>query len=272
MFERFTERARQVLVHAQDEARGLRHNYIGTEHILLGLLREQDGLAAGVLGSFGITLRQVKTQVVRTVGRGDEAVTGQIPFTKHAVNVTNLAQREALSLGQNYIGTEHILLAVAREREGRAAEILGDFGADAETIREQIIRITGGPGPRETDEGLPPVEAAIALGLRRVIPVAQQMSDGLWMVCVEVWDHGLILRWAAGGPGPGQPSHTDGHGWRVSDDVGTSYVGHGGLGSGSPSRGHHYAAEFDPAPPPEAGSLLIRRDPTGEELSISLTD
>jgi hypothetical protein len=110
------------------------------------------------------------------------------------------------------------------------------------------------------------------LGLRRVIPVAKQMSDGLWVVSVEVWDHGLILRWAAWGPGPGQPSHTDGHGWRVSDDAGTSYVGHGGLGFGSPERGHHYAAEFDPAPPPQATSLLIRRDPTDEELSISLTD
>jgi ATP-dependent Clp protease ATP-binding subunit ClpA len=143
VFERFTDRARQVVVLAQEEARALNHNYIGTEHFLLGLLREQEGLAAGVLGSLGITLEGVRTRVVRIVGQGDEPVTGQIPFTKHAVNVTNLAQREALSLGHNYIGTEHILLALVRENEGLAARILLDFPADAEKLREEIIRTIG---------------------------------------------------------------------------------------------------------------------------------
>jgi hypothetical protein len=272
VFDRFTDRARQVVVLAQEDARDLRHNYIGTEHILLALLREQDGLAAQVLEAFGITIQPVRTQVIRIVGTGDEAVTGEIPFTKHAKNALERTRREAMSLGNDFIGTEHILIAVARERESRAAEILGEFDAGAEKIRGEIIRITGGPGPRPTDEGFPPGEAAIKTGLRRVIPVATQMSDGLWVVSVEVWDHGLIFRWAAWGPGPGQPTHTDGHGWHISDDVGTTYVGHGGLGFGGPQRGHHYAGEFEPAPPPEATSLLIRRDPTGEELSICLTD
>src|SRR6186997_1605513 len=105
MFERFTERARQVVVLAQDEARALKHNYIGTEHILLGLLREEEGLAARVLESLDITVEEVRAQVARIVGQGDEVTTGQIPFTPRAKKVLELALREALSLGHNYIGT-----------------------------------------------------------------------------------------------------------------------------------------------------------------------
>ena len=118
MFERFTERARQVVVLAQDEARALKHNYIGTEHILLGLLREEEGLAARVLESLDITVEEVRAQVARIVGQGDEVTTGQIPFTPRAKKVLELALREALSLGHNYIGTEHILLGLVRENEG----------------------------------------------------------------------------------------------------------------------------------------------------------
>src|SRR5690242_8228844 len=132
MFERFTERARQVVVLAQDEARTLKHNYIGTEHILLGLLREEEGLAARVLDSLDITVEEVRAQVARIVGQGDEVTTGQIPFTPRAKKVLELALREALSLGHNYIGTEHILLGLVRENEGVAARILLDFDADAE--------------------------------------------------------------------------------------------------------------------------------------------
>ena len=122
VFERFTERARQVVVLAQDEARALKHNYIGTEHILLGLLREEEGLAARVLESLDITVEEVRAQVARIVGQGDEVTTGQIPFTPRAKKVLELALREALSLGHNYIGTEHILLGPrARERGRRGA-------------------------------------------------------------------------------------------------------------------------------------------------------
>jgi ATP-dependent Clp protease ATP-binding subunit ClpC len=124
--------------------RALKHHYIGTGHLLLGLLREQEGLAARVLGSFGITMEQVRAQVVRTVGQGDDAVTGQIPFTKHAMHVLNHAQRESRSLGHNYIGTEHILLGLVRESEGRAAQILLDLNADAEKVRAAVIRWLGG--------------------------------------------------------------------------------------------------------------------------------
>ncbi|HEX9351428.1 MAG TPA: ATP-dependent Clp protease ATP-binding subunit, partial [Gaiellaceae bacterium] len=153
MFERFTERARQVVVLAQDEARALKHNYIGTEHILLGLLREEEGLAARVLESLDITVEEVRAQVARIVGQGDEVTTGQIPFTPRAKKVLELALREALSLGHNYIGTEHILLGLVRENEGVAARILLDFDADAEKIRNEIIRMLSGPGRRQGAAG-----------------------------------------------------------------------------------------------------------------------
>src|ERR671935_1356274 len=149
MFERFTERARQVVVLAQEEARTLKHNYIGTEHILLGLLREEEGLAARVLESLDITVERVRAQVVRIVGSGEEVTSGQIPFTPRAKKVLELALREALSLGHNYIGTEHILLGLVRENEGVAARILLDFDADAEKIRNEIIRMLFGPGAAE---------------------------------------------------------------------------------------------------------------------------
>src|SRR3982750_304699 len=149
MFERFTERARQVVVLAQEEARTLKHNYIGTEHILLGLLREEEGLAARVLESLDITVERVRAQVVRIVGSGEEVTSGQIPFTPRAKKVLELALREALSLGHNYIGTEHILLGLVRENEGVAARILLDFDADAEKIRNEIIRMLSGPGRRQ---------------------------------------------------------------------------------------------------------------------------
>ena len=153
MFERFTERARQVVVLAQEEARNLKHNYIGTEHVLLGLLREEEGLAARVLESLDITAEKVRAQVVRIVGSGEEVTSGQIPFTPRAKKVLELALREALSLGHNYIGTEHILLGLVRENEGVAARILLDFDADSEKIRNEVIRMLSGPGGRRQGSG-----------------------------------------------------------------------------------------------------------------------
>jgi ATP-dependent Clp protease ATP-binding subunit ClpA len=148
MFEKFTERARQVVVLAQEEARTLKHNYIGTEHILLGLLREEEGLAARVLESLDITVERVRAQVVQIVGAGEEVTSGQIPFTPRAKKVLELALREALMLGHNFIGTEHVLLGLARENEGVAARILLDLGADSEKIRNEVIRMLGDPVAR----------------------------------------------------------------------------------------------------------------------------
>lgn len=147
MFERFTERARQVVVLAQEEARTLGHDWLGTEHILLGLVREREGLASRVLASLGVTLEQVRAHVVRAVGsREGEHRAGQIPFTPEAKKVLERALREALSLGHNYIGTEHLLLALTREREGLAARILGELDVDAERVRVQVRGMVSEPG------------------------------------------------------------------------------------------------------------------------------
>jgi ATP-dependent Clp protease ATP-binding subunit ClpC len=130
MFERFTERARKVVVLAQEEARHFNHNYIGTEHLLLGLLREDEGVAARALGSLNVTLDEVREQVESIVGYGEEGTGGQAPFTPRSKKVLELALREALQLGHNYIGTEHILLGLVRESEGVAARVLSNLGVD----------------------------------------------------------------------------------------------------------------------------------------------
>jgi ClpA/ClpB-like protein/uncharacterized protein DUF4177 len=140
VFERFTDRARQAVVLAQDEARTLRHNYIGTEHILLGLLREEEGVAAHVLTDLGVTLEGTRAQIAQIVGQGGEVATGQIPFTPRTKKVLELSLREALSLGHNYIGTEHILLGLTREGEGVASRILLDFGVEGQRVREAIVK------------------------------------------------------------------------------------------------------------------------------------
>jgi len=145
MFERFTERARQVVVLAQEESRILKHNYIATEHILLGLLREEGSLAALALASLDVTVEEARAGVVGRVGPGEDPVSGQVPFTTRASKVLELALREALSLGHNYIGTEHILLALVREGEGVANHVLLDFGADSEKIRNEVMRMLSGP-------------------------------------------------------------------------------------------------------------------------------
>jgi ATP-dependent Clp protease ATP-binding subunit ClpC len=139
VFERFTERARQVVVLAQDEAHDLRHNYIGTEHILLGLLREEEGVAARVLASLGVTHDEVRAQVARIVGEGDEVASGQVPFTPRAKKVLELALREAMQLQSSFIGTEHLLLGIARENQGVASRILLDFDVGADKIRNAVI-------------------------------------------------------------------------------------------------------------------------------------
>jgi ATP-dependent Clp protease ATP-binding subunit ClpC len=145
MFERFTERARQVVVLAQDEARLLKHDYIGTEHLLLGLLREEEGLAARTLESLGVTLEQVRSQVAQIVGQGSfDETTGQIPFTPRAKKALELSVKEALALGHNFVGTEHLLLGVVRENDGVAAQILREHGADADTVRGTVIGLLGG--------------------------------------------------------------------------------------------------------------------------------
>jgi ATP-dependent Clp protease ATP-binding subunit ClpC len=144
MFERFTDRARRVVVLAQEEARMLNHNYIGTEHILLGLVREGEGVAAKALEAMDISLNGVREQVQEIIGEGSHAPSGHIPFTPRAKKVLELSLREALQLGHNYIGTEHILLGLIREGEGVAAQVLGKLGADLGGVRQQVIQLLSG--------------------------------------------------------------------------------------------------------------------------------
>ncbi|MGH2740048.1 MAG: ATP-dependent Clp protease ATP-binding subunit [Actinomycetota bacterium] len=144
MFERFTDRARRVVVLAQEEARMLNHNYIGTEHILLGLIHEGEGVAAKALESMGISLEAVRQQVEEIIGQGQSSPTGHIPFTPRAKKVLELSLREALQLGHNYIGTEHILLGLIREGEGVAAQVLQKLGADLNRVRQQVIQLLSG--------------------------------------------------------------------------------------------------------------------------------
>jgi len=156
VFERFTDRARRVVVLAQEEARLLNHNYIGTEHILLGLIHEGEGVAAKALESLGISLEAVRSQVEEIIGQGGSSPSGHIPFTPRAKKVLELSLREALQLGHNYIGTEHILLGLIREGEGVAAQVLVKLGADLSRVRQQVIQLLSGYGGSGQGEGSEP--------------------------------------------------------------------------------------------------------------------
>jgi ATP-dependent Clp protease ATP-binding subunit ClpC len=141
MLDRFTDRARRVVKLAEEEARMLNHNYIGTEHILLGLIREGDGVAARALESLEINLDAVRQQVEQIIGQGQHAPSGHIPFTPRAKKVLELSLREAVQLGHDHIGTEHILLGLIREGDGVAAQVLVKMGADLNRVREQVIQV-----------------------------------------------------------------------------------------------------------------------------------
>jgi ATP-dependent Clp protease ATP-binding subunit ClpC len=156
MFERFTDRARRVVVLAQEEARMLNHNYIGTEHILLGLIHEGEGVAAKALESMGISLEAVREKVEEIIGHGHESPSGHIPFTPRAKKVLELSLREALQINHSYIGTEHILLGLIREGEGVAAQVLVKLGADLNRVRSTVLQLLSGfQGKEATTSGAP---------------------------------------------------------------------------------------------------------------------
>jgi len=184
VFQRFTERARHAVVLAQDEARSLRHDYIGTEHLLLGLLREEDGVAARVLADLDVGLNGVRTEVVRIIGEGDVVRQGQIPFTPRAKKVLELALREALSLGHNYIGTEHVLLAVAREKEGVAVQALLGLGVDADDVRDAVTETL--------DVTRPPESPGLGRPRRRFEAAALLLGWAMFAVAAGL---GLLLGW-----------------------------------------------------------------------------
>jgi ATP-dependent Clp protease ATP-binding subunit ClpA len=173
MFERFTDRARRVVVLAQQEARGLDHNYIGTEHLLLGLIHEGEGVAAKALESLGISLDGVRQQVEEIIGRGQQAPSGHIPFTPRAKKVLELSLRESLQLGHDYIGTEHILLGLVREGDGVGAQVLVRLGAELNQVRQQVIQLQQG----HQEKG--PVRARSTAGEIRLLPAVNARLEAV---------------------------------------------------------------------------------------------
>jgi ATP-dependent Clp protease ATP-binding subunit ClpC len=173
MFERFTDRARRVVVLAQDEARRLDHNYIGTEHILLGLIHEGEGVAAKALESLGISLDAVRQQVEEIIGQGQQAPSGHIPFTPRAKKVFELSLREAVQLGHKHIGTEHILLGLIREGDGVAAQVLVKLGADLNRVRQQVIQLLHGYRAEE------PLSAQSAAQELRLLPGVKILLEAI---------------------------------------------------------------------------------------------
>ena len=280
MFERFTDRARRVVVLAQEEARLLNHNYIGTEHLLLGLIHEGEGVAAKALESLGISLEAVRAQVEEIIGQGQSAPTGHIPFTPRAKKVLELSLREAIQLNCDYIGTEHILLGVVREGEGVAAQVLVNLGADLDRVRQQVIGMMSGqvgPDPAEQVRGgYTPMSqeaftAMVAAGpgaykeqeapeLVRVVPLAREVYYGpglrIVLISLEIWSGWFDLRYAI------LPERTTERpaevllGWRVTDDAGTSYEQTGMAAGGSPLLRISQLG-FRPAPPEGARTLTL---------------
>jgi hypothetical protein len=285
MFERFTDRARRVVVLAQEEARHLNHNHIGTEHILLGLINEKEGVAATALAELGISLEGVRAQVVEIVGQGAEQTTSHIPFTPRAKKVLELSLREALQFGHNYIGTEHILLGLVREGEGVAAQVLVKLGADLTRVRQAVVQVLTGIADPAAAEQVPPgqvplgqvrlsqeaVTAMVAGGpgafqlepaeLVRVVPLAREVFRGfgvrLVLISLEIWSGWIDLRYVLlpeDQPGPHPLVDFD---WRVSDDAGTDYELMG-IATGGGRLLHIYQLGFRPAPPDGARTLTLR--------------
>jgi hypothetical protein len=289
MFERFTDRARRVVVLSQQEAAGLKHGYIGTEHLLLGLIREREGVAAKALESLGISLEAVRGEVEQIIGEGQTAASGQVPFTPRAKKVLELSLREALALGHNYIGTEHILLGLVREGEGVAAQVLVKLGGgDLALVRQAVTvllarqppeeisqrhvsqeprpTLVGGPGvfgPREPPE------------LVRVVPLAREAVSRrgyrLMLISLEIWSNGVDLRYAllALAPLEAYPLPGATHRWRLTDDLGTTYELSGAT-SGAGRAVHLHQLTFQPAPPPDARVLtLVLKDEQDADIATA---
>jgi hypothetical protein len=206
MFERFTERARRIVTLAQEEAKRLDHNYVGTEHILLGLISEGEGVAAKVLASTGISLDAARQQVEEIIGRGQVTPSGHIPFTPRAKKVLELSLRESMQLGHNYIGTEHILLGLIREGDGVAAQVLVRLGADQDLLRQRVVLLLhghqieeSGPDTSDLDAQIEAarIEKEAAVGARDFEQAASRRNQEQQLLTEKAARQEL---WAAGHP------------------------------------------------------------------------
>ena len=291
MFERFTDRARRSIVLAQEEARLLNHNYIGTEHILLGVVHEDEGVAGQALESLGITLEAVRAQVRSFTGPGDTPPSGHIPFTPRAKKVLEMSLREAHQLGDNFIGTEHILLGLIREGEGLATQALVALGHDLAGVRRRVVELARSEGGREREKppaprgapaaaSLPPgvlaTPGALPLGsverarLDRVVPLGQELplpgGERLVLVSLEIWSTWMTLRSAL----LAKPGSTLALApevvvsYLVSDAAGTHYELSGGASSGfAPLR--FLQATFQPRPPAGTERLSVTAFGVGDK-------
>jgi hypothetical protein len=280
MFERFTDRARRVVVLAQEEARLLNHNHIGTEHILLGLVHEGEGVAYLALTELGISLEAVRAQVEAEIGQGSEAPGRHIPFTPRAKKVLELSLREALQLGHNYIGTEHILLGLIREGEGVAARVLVGLGAGLDRVRGQVVQVLASASAAQAEQVAAgpsrirqeAVTAMVAGGpgsyrdepakLVRVVPLAREVFHGLGfrmvLISLEVWSGWLDLRYALlpDGPPATPPMQDVALDWQLTDSTTRTYELAGAAsGGGRLLRVHHLT--FTPGLPEDAGTLTL---------------
>jgi Clp amino terminal domain, pathogenicity island component len=295
MFERFTDRARRVVVLAQEEARLLNHNYIGTEHILLGLIHEGEGVAARALESLDISLEAVRAEIKQIIGQGEQRPGAHIPFTPRAKKVLELSLREALELGHNYIGTEHILLGLIREGQGVAAQVLVKLGADRERVRQAVVQLLSGyPGPPGPGGpmghlrlGQEAAAAMVAGGpgvylelqsveLVRVVPLAREVYRGsglrVVLISLEVWSGWLDLRYVLLPEEPPGPQHLVDLEWRLSDDLGTAYELIGEARGGGRLL-HVCQLGFRPAPPEEVRVLtltLLGADPAEPLVNVEI--
>ncbi len=267
-FQKFTERARKVLTLAQEEAQRFNHNYIGTEHLLLGLVREGDGVAARVLRNMGVDLAEARARVELIVGQGDSMIVGELGLTTRAKKVIELAVDEARKFNHHYIGTEHLLLGLLAEGEGIAAGVLDSLGVCLPEARRQIVQVisqggmvVGGPMPAQPG----PVAVPAPLGdLLHVIPIAQTQAAGavtVTLLSLESYAHGFIIHCRVifgdqSVPHPGRMSSLGPMKLDVSDDRGGQYNGHA-LG-GFDADAWYLGSFHRPAVDPEARELRVR--------------
>jgi len=294
MFERFTDRARRVVVLAQEEARLLDHDWIGTEHLLLGLIQEQEGVAARALDVLGVSLETVRSEIEKAVKPGKKKPQSMhIPFTPRAKKILELSLREALQLGHNYIGTEHLLLGLVREGEGVGAQVLAKLGADRARARQAVLQLLSGePGeavPADAAQITTPPAAAIGVGFQMaprsrapkfvgVVAIGRQLEAEagvrLVLLALEVWSGWFDLRFAAL-PATGAkmipPQSIRGLGdWVAADDAGTKYICHS-ISVGGHKHLHLYQVSFSPTPPPGVRSLTLTvTTDSGDKLTTTV--
>jgi hypothetical protein len=295
MFERFTDRARRVVVLAQEEARHLHHNHIGTEHILLGLIHEGEGVAAQALRALDVSLEAARAQVVELVGHGDEQPEPHIPFTPRAKKVLELSLREALQLGHNYIGTEHILLGLIREGEGVAARVLESQGAVLDRVRQQVVQLLAGAAAgqgeqvplRQAQMTQQAVAAMVAGGLGayqerpaelvRVVPLAREIGRHrgyrLVLISLELWSGWLDLRYALlpEEPAAAPPLPELDLDWRLTDSAGMRYELAGAASSGGRQLRLHQLT-FSPGLAEDAAGLTLTVDDHTQGANLAVVE